>query len=342
MKKLIIPVVVSVLCGTIQEVKAQTSYKSINKIKIEGDGGWDFLSADETTSRLYVSHSTKVQVVDLKTGTVVGTIPDTKGVHGITVAPDFNKGFTSNGKDSSVTIFDVNTFAVLAKVQVTGQKPDAIIYDKFSKKVFVFNAASNNATVIDAKTNAIVATIPFEGNPEVAVTDGKGKIYVNIESKNSVAVINATTYKVEANWSLDKGEEPTGLAIDTKHQRLFSVCHNKLMVILDATNGKVISSLPIGEGVDGVAFDAEKERAYSSNGKDGTITAVEGKKGADYKVIETITTQKGAKTIAIDTKRRHIYTPTAEIIPAPAATPENPNPRPSVKPGTFFIFDIQL
>lgn len=342
MKKITNSIACLLLLSSLQLVKAQTAYKSINKIKLEGDGGWDFLSADESAARLYVSHSSKVQVVDLKTGNLVGTIPDTKGVHGITIAQDLNKGFISNGKDSSVTVFDITTLATLAKVQVTGKKPDAILYDKFSHKVFVFNAGSNNATVLDAKTNAIVASIAFEGNPEVAVSDEKGKVYVNIESTATVDVINASTLKTEASWKLDKGEEPTGLALDIKHQRLFSVCANKLMVILDAANGKVITSLPIGEGVDGVAFDAEKERAYSSNGGDGTITVVEGKKGDNYKVLETITTQKGAKTIAIDTKRRHIYTPTAEIVPAPEATPENPKPRPSIKPGSFFVFDIQL
>ncbi len=325
-------------CTTI--LKAQSSYKIANKIKVEGDGGWDYLISDEATGRLYISHGTVVNVVNEADGKLIGTIPDTKGVHGIALATDLNKGFISNGRDTSVTVFDLKTLATITKTKITGKNPDAILYDQFSHKVFVYNGRSDNATVIDANTNAVVATIPLEGKPEFSVTDGKGKVYVNIEDKSKIAVINSTTLKVEATWPIAPGQEPSGLALDNKNHRLFTVADNKLMVILDATNGKVITSLPIGENVDGAAFDADKERAYSSNG-DGTLTVVQGENGGNYKVLENVTTQKGARTITLDKKTHHLYLPTAEYGPAPAPTKENPKPRPSIVDKSFVILDIE-
>ena len=320
-------------------VNAQTKpsdYKLANKIKVEGEGGWDYLASDSKTGLLYVSHSTVVQVIDEKTGSLKATIPDTKGVHGIALADDLGKGFISNGKDTSVTVFDLKTFATITKVKVTGKNPDAILYDPFSKKVFAYNGRTSNATVIDAKTNAVVATIALEGKPEFSVTDGKGKVYVNIEDKNKVCMINSSTLKVEQTWSVAPGEEPSGLALDNKNHRLFMVCGNNLMMILDAADGKVIAKLPIGEGADGVAFDPATERAFSSNG-DGTLTVVQGEKGAAYKVLETLTTQKGARTIAVDTENHHLYMPTAEFEPSPAGEEKK---RPALKKGSFVILDI--
>ncbi|HEV7231967.1 MAG TPA: YncE family protein [Bacteroidia bacterium] len=313
-----------------------SDYKPANKIKVEGDGGWDYLASDAKTGLLYISHSNIVQVLDEKTGTIKATIPDTKGVHGIAIADDLGKGFISNGKDTSVTVFDLKTFATITKVKVTGKNPDAILYDPFSKKVFAYNGRSSNATVIDAKTNAVVATIPLEGKPEFSQTDGKGKVYVNIEDKSKVCMINSSTLKVEQTWSVAPGEEPSGLALDNKNHRLFMVCGNQLMMILDAENGKVIAKLPIGDGADGVAFDPSLERAYSSNG-DGTVTVVQGEKGGNYKVLETITTQRGARTIAVDTETHHIFMPTAEF-ETPAAGDEKK--RPTMKKGSFMILDI--
>ena len=272
-------------------------------------------------------------------GSLIGTIPDTKGVHGIALARDLNKGFISNGKDTSVTIFDLTTLATITKIKVTGKNPDAILYDPFSQKVFVFNGRTSNSTVIDAKTNSVIATIELIGKPEFSVTNGKGKIYVNIEDKSKICVINSSTLKVEETWSIGKGEEPSGLALDNKNHRLFSVCDNKLMIILDAENGKTIASLPIGENVDGAAFDLEKERAFSSNG-DGTLTVVQGQNGNNYKVIDNLNTLKGARTVTINTKTHHLYLPTAEFGAAPDPTKENPKPRPSIKPGSFTILDI--
>jgi len=219
-------------------LKAQSNYQLINKIPVQGEGGWDYISCDETNSRIYVSHNNVAQVIDLKTGQLAGTIPNTTGIHGIAIATALNKGFTSNGRDSSVTIFDLKTLKVITTVKVTGANPDAIVYDAFSQKVFTFNGRSNNATVIDANENKVISTIPLEGKPEFSVTDGKGLIYVNIEDKSLINVINSTTLKVEQQWPIAPGVEPSGLALDNKNHRLFSVCDNKLMVVTDAETGE--------------------------------------------------------------------------------------------------------
>jgi DNA-binding beta-propeller fold protein YncE len=319
---------------------AQSHYKPIKKISVEGEGGWDLLTVDESASRLFLSHKTVVQVVDVKSGKLLATIPDTKGVHGIALASDLNKGYISNGKDSSVTVFDLKTLAVLKKIQVTGLNPDAILYDAFTHNVFVYNARTLNATVIDAKTDKIITTIPFVGNPELSVSDGKGKVYVNIEDKSKVCEINASTLKIDHTWDIAPGEEPTGIAIDKETDRLFIVCANKLMVIMDAKTGHVITTLPIGEGVDGAAFDPVKKRAYSSNG-DGTLTVVQEENANTFSVLENVTTQKGARTIAIDSKTHHVYLPTAEFGATPEPTTANPHPRAAIKPGSFVVLDIE-
>lgn len=295
---------------------------------------------DEPTQHLFLSHGTVVNVVDLKTDKTIATIDDTKGVHGIAIANDLNKGFISNGKDTSITVFDLKTFATHSKIKIKGINPDAILYDEFSHKVFCFNAKSDDATIINAKTNEIIGTIKFEGNPEVPVSDGKGNIYVNIENKSTITVIDAATLKIKNVWSIAPGEEPTGLAIDNKTHRLFSVCANKLMVIINAENGKVITTLPIGEGTDGVAFDSEKKCAYSSNGE-GTITVVKEENENTFKVIETITTQKGARTIALNRTTHQLYTSTAEYGERPEPTKEHPKPRPSIKPNSFVVLVIE-
>jgi DNA-binding beta-propeller fold protein YncE len=315
---------------------AQSNYKLGNKIHVEGDGGWDYLNVDEVNGRIFVSHATVVQVIDIKTGKLAGTIPDTKGIHGIAISNDLNKGFTSNGRDSSVTIFNLKTLEVITKINVTGRNPDAILYDPFSQKVFTFNGAGNNSTVIDAKTDKVIGTITLDGKPEFSVSDGKGKVYVNIEDKSVINVINSVTLKVEQHWTIAPGEEPSGLALDNQTHRLFSVCANKLMVITDAESGKIITTLPIGVRCDGVAFDPVNKRAYASNGE-GTVTVVKEETENSFKVLETVTTQPGARTIAINKTTHHLYLTTAEYETPVAAT----NRRLSVKPNSFVILDIE-
>ncbi len=339
MKKYTVVVVILFLANYSLVAQKKSEYKIINKFHVDGDAGWDLLAKEESTDRLFISHATMVQVLDVKTGKTVGIIPDTKGVHGIALATDMNKGFTSNGKDTSVTVFDLKTLAVITKVKSTGINPDVIMYDQFTHRVFCFNAKSNNATVFDAKTNAAIETISFEGNPELAVSDGNGKIYVNLEDASKVVVINANTLKVEKSWSVAPGEEPSGIALDNKTHRLFSVCGNKLMIISDVESGKVIANIPIGDRVDGAAFDPETKRAYSSNG-DGTLTVVQEINADKFMVLENFETQKGARTIALDTKTHHLYLPTAEFGEKPQATAENPHPRPKIKEGTFVVLDI--
>ncbi|MFN8257597.1 MAG: YncE family protein [Bacteroidales bacterium] len=318
----------------------QAKYKIANKINLEGDGGWDYLTVDDSTSRLFISHGTMVQVLDLNTHKLIGTIPDTKGVHGIALARDLNKGFISCGRDSSVTVFNLKTLEFISKVKVTGANPDAILYDPFSQKVFVYNGRSSNATVIDAKTEKVIETIPLPGKPEFSVTNLKGKVYVNIEDKSEICQIDATTLKLEQTWLIAPGEEPTGLAIDLKNHQLFSVC-DKLMVAVSTDNGKVVGSAAIGNNVDGVAFDPILNRIYTSNGE-GTMTIIQPMENNKFRVLENLTTQKGARTIALNYKTHNIYLPTAEFGETPAPTAENQHPRPSVKPNTFTILEITM
>lgn len=321
------------LCGI--GASAQSAYSVMNKIPVEGDGGWDYLTVDQANGRLFISHATMAQVIDLKTGKVVGTIPDTKGIHGVAIADDLNKGFTSNGRDSSVTVFDLTTLEVMETVKIPARNPDAILYDQFSHRVFTFNGGSNSATVIDAKTNKVVATVPLDGKPEFSVTDGAGKIYVNIEDKSVINVISSVTFEVVQRWSIAPGEEPSGLALDNITHRLFSVCSNKLMVVSDAIEGKIVATLPIGDNCDGVAFDPMLSRAYSSNG-DGTITVVQEENANTFKVMETIPTQRGARTIAVDKGSHHLYLSVAEY----EAAPTEGHKRPAIKPVTFVVLDV--
>ncbi len=314
---------------------AQSNYKLAGKIHVEGDGGWDYLSVDELNGRIFVSHATIAQAIDIKTGKLAGTIPDTKGIHGIAIANDLNKGFTSNGRDSSLTVFNLKTLEVTGKIKVGGQNPDAILYDSFTKRVFTGNGRSASFSVIDAVKDKEIAVIPLDGKPEAIVTDGKGKIFVNIEDKSFINVIDANTLKVINRWPISPGEEPSGLALDNQTHILFSVCSNKMMVVVDALTGKVITTLPIGEGCDGAAFDPMYKRAYSSNG-DGTMTVVQEGPGNSFKVLENVATQRGARTITLDKTSHHIYMTTAEYEAAPAEG----NRRPPVKPGTFVILDI--
>jgi DNA-binding beta-propeller fold protein YncE len=334
--------IISVFCmvlifSGILSLNAQTiqpGYKISNRIHLEGDGGWDYLTVDAPNNRLFVSHSTMVQVVDLEKGTLLATIADTKGVHGIALATDLNKGFISCGKDSSVVVFDLATYKVIERVKVTGANPDAILYDPYRKIVFTFNGRSSNATVLDATSNKVISTIPLAGKPEYSASDKKGKVYVNIEDKSLVTVINTKTLKVENSWSLAPGEEPSGLALDNETHRLFLVCSNKLMVVMNALTGKVITTLPIGDRCDGVAFDPATKRAFSSNG-DGTMTVVQENANDSYTVVENVATQKSARTIAVNSMTHKLYMTAAEFEAAVG------NARPAIKPGTFVILEVE-
>jgi len=312
----------------------KTGFHVVADFPIHSTGGWDYITVDGKTNRVYVSHGMQVNILNAKTGDSVGYIPDTKGVHGIALAPDFNKGYTSNGRANNVTVFDLKTNQVLKQVNA-GTNPDAIFYDDFSKKVYAFNGRSKDATVIDAATDSVVATIPLGGKPETGVSDGKGKVFVNIEDTGEEVEIDAATYKILNRWKLEGGEEPSGLAMDRKTDRLFIGCGgNQTMIVLDATNGAIVGKFPIGR-CDGVGFDPKLKLAYSSNGE-GTITVVREINAGKFEFVENITTEPGARTIGVDTYTHKIYLPTAQSKPG-VATTENPKPRPQQIPGTFHI-----
>jgi DNA-binding beta-propeller fold protein YncE len=310
MRKLLVLGSVFVLASMPLMKAAATGYHILNEIKIGGEGGWDYLTVDSAARRLYVSHATHVIVVDIDKNAVVGDIPDTPGVHGIALAPDLNKGFISNGRGNNVTIFDLKTLKATGTVP-TEMNPDSIRYDAVSKHVFAFNGRSRSATAIDAKTDKAVATIMLPGKPEFSVADGKGKVYVNIEDTNEVVEIDAAKAAVTKKYALTGCEGPSGLAIDTKARRLFSVCGNRVMAVSDPDKGTIVATLPIGAGSDGVAFDPGNGYAISSNG-DGTMTIVQ-QTGGKYDVVENIATERGARTIAVDEKTHRVYTPTATV-----------------------------
>jgi YVTN family beta-propeller protein len=320
-------------CYTFLDAQTQKSaYRIARTIQLTGDGWWDYLSVDEVNNKLFISHGTQVNVVDLMTSQEIGIIPQTNGVHGIAIANDLDKAFISCGTDSSVSVIELSSLKPVAKVKVTGKNPDAILYDQFSKKIFTFNGGSSNSTVIDAISLKVIATIPLAGKPEFSQTDGKGKIFVNIEDKSSIALINAISMEVEKLWSIAPGEEPSGLALDNENHRLFSVCGNKLMTVTDANTGKVITTVPIGDGCDGVAFDNVSKRIFTSNGE-GTMTVIQQENSDKYIVLENFTTQPGARTITLDKTTHHVYLSVGEYMPGTGRRP--------VKPNTFRVIDIE-
>ena len=317
---------------------AAPGYHIIKKIQIGGEGGWDYLSIDSEARRLYVSRSTHVIVIDIDADKIVGDIPDMPGVHGIAIAPDLGRGFISCGKSNTAAIFDLKTLKIIGQVK-TGTNPDAILYEPAYKKVYTFNGKSNDATVFDAVSGEINTTIALGGKPEFAAADKKGKVYVNIEDTAEVAEIDGKSLSVSRRFSLKPGEEPTGLSLDKEHHRVFSGCHNKVMTVLDLSKGKVIATVPIGSGVDGNAFDQKTGLAFSANGE-GTLTVVKESAPGKFEVSETVPTQRGGRTMAIDVKTHNIYLPAAEFAPALEPTVENPKPRPTQVKDTFVVLVI--
>ena len=312
-----------------------SGYHLINTYKLGGEGGWDYLTMDSASRRLYISRATHVVVLDADSGKVVGDIPDTPGVHGIALAPELGRGFVSDGREGTVTIFDIQTLKPIAKVKA-GENPDCILYDQATKRVFTFNGRSHDSTAIDAATGTVVGTIKLEGKPEFAVSDGKGEIFVNIEDKSELNAIDPQKLQVKSSWRLAPCEEPSGLAIDRKHRRLFAGCDNKMMAVVDADTGKVIATPPIGEGVDANAFDPETELAFASCGE-GVLTVVREESPNKFTVLENVPTQQGARTMALDEKTHQIYTVTAKFGPPPAPTADSPHPRHTILPDSFVV-----
>ncbi|MDB6019230.1 MAG: beta-propeller repeat-containing protein [Pedosphaera sp.] len=289
-----------------QAADAAGPYHFIKEIPIGGEGKWDYLSVDAAGRRLYVSHGTKVAVVDLDKDAVVGEITDTPGVHGIAVAPELQRGFVSNGRENKASIVDLKTLQTSSKVD-TGENPDAILFEPEHQEVYTFNGKSQSATVIDAKSGVVVTTIKLSGKPEFATVDPKaGRIYNNIEDKSEVVVIDTKTHEVVNHWPIAPGQTASGMAMDLEHHRIFLGCDNKLMVMMDTTNGKVVATVPIGDGVDANAFDPATQLAFSSNGE-GTVTIAHEDAPDKLTVVQTLKTEKGARTMTIDPKTHRIY-----------------------------------
>ena len=311
------------------------SYRVINRIPLAGEGGWDYLTLDGDARRLYISHSTQVDVFDVDRSRVVGHILDTPGVHGIVLAPALGRGFTSNGKEGAVAIFDLTTLKVLDRVKV-GDNPDAILFDPATGRVFTFNGKSKDATALDAATGKVLGRVPLDGKPEFAVADGSGMLYVNLEDQSLLVSLDSRKLVVKARWPLATCAEPSALAIDRQNRRLFVGCHNKLMAVVDADTGKVVATVPIGEHVDAAVFDPDTRRAFSANG-DGTLTVIQEDSPEKFHLVQNVQTQLGARTVALDPVTHKFYLVTAQFGPPPAPTAEHPHPRPDILPGTFTL-----
>ena len=329
--------IAALVAGTAGSAPANSD---LQRWKVGGAGTWDYLTLDAAGKRLFVSRSTRVDVISTDSGKVIGTIPNTLGVHGIALAEDTKRGYTSNGKADSVTVFDSESLAVIREVKLAAHNPDAILYEPVGKHIFTFNGKSKDVTVLDASSLEVVATLAVPDKPEFAVDDGNGHIFVNIESEaGQMTVIDSRKLSVIRTFPLPGCASPSGLAIDKAHHRLFSVCDGKIMVVTDADTGKQVARVPVGEGPDAAAFDPKRGLAFSSNG-DGTLTVVREESADRYSVQATVPTQRGARTMALDPATGKVYVVTADFGPPPAATPEQPHPRPVPVPDTFTVLVI--
>jgi hypothetical protein len=329
---------VTLLLATAALAASGPGYKVVNTYKVGGDGGWDYLTADSSARRLYISRATHVIVLDLDSGKAVGDIADTPGVHGIALAPELGRGFISNGREGTVSIFDLKTLATSSKVKV-GDNPDAILYDPATKRVFTFNGKSQDSTAIDATNGTVLGTIKLDGKPEFAASDGRGGVWVNIEDKSELVAIDPNKLTVKDKWPLAPCEEPSGLSMDKKNRRLFVGCDNKMMAVVNADTGKVLATPAIGDGVDATAFDDASGLAFASCGE-GVLTVVRMESPDKFSVAENVPTQQGARTLALDSKTHNVFVVTAKFGPPPAATTENPHPRRTILPDSFVVLVV--
>lgn len=313
------------------------AYVLQKEFMLGGPGGWDYLTVDAPANRLFISRADRVLVMNTLDGSLAATIADTQGVHGIALAPDLGKGFTSNGRADTVTVFDLKSLAPTSVIAVNGHNPDAILYDRASKHVYTFNGRSQDVSVIDPLKGSVMATIPVGGKPEFAATDNAGRIFFNIEDTSHMGVIDSATSKLTARWALPNCEEPSGLALDVAHKRLFSVCGNGILVVTDASSGRHVAEVPIGKGPDAAAFDAKRGLVFSSNGQDGTLTVIHQDDADHYSVVSTVTTQKSARTMALDGKTHRIYLVAAQFGETPQPTADQPRPRPTIIENSFKV-----
>ena len=316
----------------------QTHYKIQQEWKLGGDGGWDYLAVDPVSDLIYITRGDRVMIVDPATGKETGEITGLKGTHGVVFDSIYKYGYITDGGANVVRVFDRKSHAVVSSIPA-GTNPDGAVFEPVTETVWAFNGHSKNATAIDTKTNTVVATVGLPGKPEFPVADGKGTIFANIEDMSEIVRIDAKTHQVTATWPLAPCESPSGLAIDVAHRRLFSVCDNKLMAVVDTNTGKVIATPAIGDGPDAAGFDANRQLAFSSNGE-GTLTVVKEDSPSKFTVLQTLATKRSARTMTIDPKTGKIYLVAAELGPRPAATPQNPHPRPTIMPGTFEVIVV--
>lgn len=317
-----------------------SGYHVLRKLPVGGDGAWDYLIVDPDGKRIYIARSTHVMVVDEEKGTVVGDIPDTKGVHGIALAKDLGKGYTSNGQANTVTVFDIASLKTLSTITVPGKNPDSILYDAANKRVWTFNGASANATVIDAVSGQVAGNVVLPGKPETPVLDGKGSIFLNIEDKNSLVEIDAKAMTIKHAYPLAGCEAPSGIAMDTVHRRVFSGCSDsKKLAVSNADTGKVVAAPEIGEDTDASAFDPGTGLAFASC-REGVLSIIHEDSPDKYSVVANLKTEFGARTMALDPKTHHVFTVTSDLKPAAAPSKDNPHPRPTPIPGTFRIIEL--
>ena len=334
-------VAAALLCGALATpavLAAQKPYHIVDRWKLGGEGGWDALTVDSAGHRLYLSHGPRVEVVDTQTGKPVGAITGLQGTHCIALDDAGKFGYISDGRGNAVVVFDRATLATVATIPA-GKSPDAIVFEPVTKTVWSFNGHGNDVSVIDPATRMVVATIPLPGNPEFAAIDGKGTIYNNIESKGEIVRLDAKTKKMTAEWAMPGCEGPTGLALDIAGNRLFSACGEKKMAVTDAGSGKQLALASIGDGPDGAEWDAAHKLAFSPNGRSATLTVIDAS-APGYPAIEELPTQRGARTIAYDPATDRVFLVTAEFGPAPAATADNPRPRPPAIPGSFTVLVV--
>jgi YVTN family beta-propeller protein len=327
------------LCNPVLSHAEDAGYHVTDKQHLDGDVKWDYLIVDAEHRHLFITHGDRVDVFDVDKKQIVGAIPNTHGVHGVALAADLDRGFTSNGKDNSVTLFELSTLKVIGTTP-TEKKPDGIVYDPASKRVFAANGESGSLTPVDAVTGKSLASIPLGGKPEFVAVDGKGRLFVNLEDKNQLLVVDTQRLAITHRYDLsDSCDEPAGLSIDPSTQRLFVGCHNKKLTIVDADTGKILDTLPIGRGNDATAYDVAAKLAFSSNG-DGTLTVISALDAAHYQIKQTVNTMPGARTLAIDPVSHKVYLVAAETEPAEAATQTKPMPRARLKPDTFTLITV--
>lgn len=331
MKKICIIFLILIIAKT-NAIAQKSGYRLTDSFHIASSGGWDYIAVNK--NKLYVSHSTQVNILNKENGDSLGVIPNTTGVHGIAFDNELNKGYISDGRLNNVTVFDLTTNKILTQIS-TGLNPDAIFYEDYSKKIITCNGRSNSLSIIDPVTDRVIDTIALNGKPETAVSDGAGKVFVNIENKSSISEIDIKNFKLENTWSIAPGESPSGLSIDRKTKRLFAGCDNKMLIVLNAENGSVISTPAIGDGCDGTAFDPALNYVYSSNGE-GTLTVIKEVSKDKYEVVENVPTKRGARTLVVDHETHNVYLPTADFKPL-----ENGERRPSMIPGSFQVLVVK-